>query len=108
MIELHKKALQHAIDECSTAGIDAHAAIIECYLRHAVTYVYDPDDWECTYELRDRSIIHDSGERGVVEVHTFVAGPVVWQFLDDDSEVQEFQTEDEADVAYAKMVEKTR
>lgn len=79
-------------------------------------YVYDPDDWECTYEWSDRSEMvenYDLDHGAVKKFNTLVNGPPKFAVnvilardeagdVEDD-EIQWFDNEDEAKAAAARM-----
>lgn len=75
-------------------------------------YIYDPDDWECTYEYSDRSELVEHLELSPGDVrplltlvhgpHVFVSDVILSRDDDgdpDETEVQFFASEDEARAA---------
>lgn len=70
-----------------------------------VDYFYDPHEWECTTD--DPDIILDWLEENdlpVAELATLTKGPTYFAFRDYHKGTRYFDSQDEAEAAYKKMV----
>lgn len=79
-------------------------------------YIFDPDDWECTYEYKDRSYLTDDMPGDLWEprrFETLIKGPDRWAVEvvistddngdPDETEIRWFETEAEAQAAKWKQ-----
>jgi hypothetical protein len=72
-------------------------------------FIYDSNDWECTYCLEDRDLLIDHSEMpkyDVVCFQTLNCGPDVYMVIGDSSDNKWYHNEDEAK-AYAVNLRKS-